>query len=41
MLSRSRPPHPGRRLLEGAEEAVRGADVVCLCTDSSEPVISL
>lgn len=30
----------GARAVEGAEEAVRGADVVCLCTDSSEPVIS-
>jgi alanine dehydrogenase len=29
------------RAVETAEEAVRGADVVCLCTDSGEPVISL
>lgn len=28
------------RAVESAEEAVRGADVVCLCTDASEPVIS-
>ncbi|HEU5226208.1 MAG TPA: ornithine cyclodeaminase family protein, partial [Ktedonobacteraceae bacterium] len=28
------------RAVETAEEAVRGADVVCLCTDASEPVIS-
>lgn len=27
--------------VETAEEAVRGADVVCLCTNSGEPVISL
>ena len=27
--------------VESAEEAVRGADVVCLCTNSSEPVISI
>src|SRR2546421_64578 len=26
--------------VETAEEAVRGADVVCLCTSASEPVIS-
>ncbi|GAC1653796.1 MAG: ornithine cyclodeaminase family protein [Ktedonobacteraceae bacterium] len=26
--------------VETAEEAVRGADVVCLCTNSSEPVVS-
>ncbi len=29
------------RAVETAEEAVRGADVVCLCTDAGEPVISL
>ncbi len=29
------------RAVETAEEAVRGADVVCLCTSASEPVISL
>ena len=29
------------RAVETAEEAVRGADVVCLCTNSGEPVISL
>ena len=29
------------RAVETAEEAVRGADVVCLCTSSGEPVISL
>jgi ornithine cyclodeaminase/thiomorpholine-carboxylate dehydrogenase len=28
------------RAVESAEEAVRGADVVCLCTNASEPVIS-
>jgi alanine dehydrogenase len=28
------------RAVETAEEAVRGADVVCLCTSSGEPVIS-
>src|SRR5260370_26386765 len=28
------------RVVETAEEAVRGADVVCLCTNASEPVIS-
>src|SRR5579885_2599160 len=28
------------RAVASAEEAVRGADVVCLCTDASEPVIS-
>ena len=27
--------------VESAEEAVRGADVVCLCTNAGEPVISL
>src|SRR3989442_11445753 len=29
------------RAVETAEEAVRGADVVCLCTNAAEPVISL
>ena len=29
------------RAFETAEEAVRGADVVCLCTNAGEPVISL
>jgi ornithine cyclodeaminase/thiomorpholine-carboxylate dehydrogenase len=28
------------RAVESAEEAVRGADVVCLCTSAGEPVIS-
>ncbi len=28
------------RAVETAEEAVRGADVVCLCTNATEPVIS-
>jgi alanine dehydrogenase len=28
------------RVVESAEEAVRGADVVCLCTNASRPVIS-
>ena len=28
------------RVVETAEEAVRGADVVCLCTDASTPVIN-
>jgi len=28
------------RAVASAEEAVRGADVVCLCTDASDPVIS-
>src|SRR5262249_13531110 len=27
------------RAIAGAEEAVRGADVVCLCTNAGEPVI--
>jgi alanine dehydrogenase len=27
--------------VETAEEAVRGADVVCLCTNSAEPIVSL
>ena len=30
-------PHP--RVVSSNEEAVRGADVICLCTDSSAPVI--
>src|SRR6266851_8572535 len=29
------------RAVETAEEAVRGADVVCLCTNAGEPMISL
>jgi alanine dehydrogenase len=29
------------RAVETAEEAVRGADVVCLCTSAGEPVVSL
>src|SRR2546425_5166058 len=29
------------RAVETAEEAVRGADVVCLCTNAGEPVISM
>jgi len=29
------------RAVEIAEEAVRGADVICLCTSSGEPVISI
>jgi ornithine cyclodeaminase/alanine dehydrogenase-like protein (mu-crystallin family) len=29
------------RAVETAEEAVRGADVVCLCTSAAEPVVSL
>ena len=29
------------RAVETAEDAVRGADVVCLCTNAGEPVISL
>lgn len=29
------------RAVETSEEAVRGADVVCLCTNAGEPVISL
>ncbi|PWT76000.1 MAG: ornithine cyclodeaminase, partial [Chloroflexi bacterium] len=28
------------RAVESAEQAVRGADVVCLCTDAGQPVIS-
>jgi ornithine cyclodeaminase/alanine dehydrogenase-like protein (mu-crystallin family) len=28
------------RAVESAEQAVRGADVVCLCTDAAQPVIS-
>lgn len=32
---------PRARAVETTEEAVRGADVVCLCTNSNEPVISL
>jgi hypothetical protein len=29
------------RAVETAEEAVRGADVVCLCTNAGEPVVNL
>jgi alanine dehydrogenase len=29
------------RAVESAEEAVRGSDVVCLCTNAGEPVVSL
>jgi ornithine cyclodeaminase/thiomorpholine-carboxylate dehydrogenase len=32
---------PRARALETAEEAVRGADVVCLCTNAGEPVINI
>jgi ornithine cyclodeaminase/thiomorpholine-carboxylate dehydrogenase len=32
---------PGARAVASFEEAVRGADVVCLCTHSGEPVIRL
>jgi ornithine cyclodeaminase/thiomorpholine-carboxylate dehydrogenase len=32
---------PRAHAVESFEEAVRGSDVVCLCTTSSEPVISL
>lgn len=31
--------HPGSRAVSSFEEAVRGADVVCLCTDAVGPVI--
>ena len=31
--------HPGARAVATFEEAVRGADVVCLCTDAHAPVI--
>jgi alanine dehydrogenase len=31
--------HPAARAVEGFEEAVRGADVVALCTDADEPVV--
>mgnify|MGYP001110048728 CR=1 FL=1 len=31
--------HPKARALESYEDAVRGADVVCLCTSSGSPVI--
>lgn len=32
---------PRARAVAKTEEAIRGADVVCLCTNSNEPVISL
>lgn len=32
---------PRARAFASAEEAVRGADVVCLCTDAGQPVISV
>ena len=31
--------HPAARAVDGFEEAVRGADVVALCTDADEPVV--
>lgn len=33
--------HPQARAVESFEDAVRGADVVCCCTDAREPVIKL
>lgn len=33
--------HPGVQFFESYEDAVRGADVVCLCTTSNTPVISI
>jgi ornithine cyclodeaminase/alanine dehydrogenase-like protein (mu-crystallin family) len=36
ILSRS---HPGAQSVVSFEDAVRGADVVCCCTDSPEPVL--
>ena len=33
--------HPAARAVPSFEEAVRGADVVCLCTHSGEPVVKL
>jgi ornithine cyclodeaminase/alanine dehydrogenase-like protein (mu-crystallin family) len=32
--------HPQARLVGSFEEAVRGADLVCCCTDAEEPVLS-
>jgi ornithine cyclodeaminase/alanine dehydrogenase-like protein (mu-crystallin family) len=32
--------HPRARVVASFEEAVRGADLVCCCTDSDEPVIA-
>jgi ornithine cyclodeaminase/alanine dehydrogenase-like protein (mu-crystallin family) len=32
--------HPAARAVASAEEAVRGADVVCLCTDADDPVVA-
>ena len=33
--------HPRARVVSSFEEAVRGADLVCCCTDADEPVLSL
>lgn len=32
--------HPAARVAESFQEAVRGADVVCCCTDAPEPILS-
>jgi ornithine cyclodeaminase/alanine dehydrogenase-like protein (mu-crystallin family) len=32
--------HPKARAVDSFEEAVRGADLVCCCTDADEPVLS-
>ena len=32
--------HPRARVVDSFEEAVRGADLVCCCTDADEPVLS-
>jgi alanine dehydrogenase len=32
--------HPGAVAVEGIEAAVRGADVLCLCTSAAEPVVA-
>jgi alanine dehydrogenase len=32
--------HPQARVVESFEEAVRGADLVCCCTDAEKPVLS-
>ncbi len=32
--------HPKARVVDSFEEAVRGADLVCCCTDADEPVLS-